>query len=657
MNFWMSVAGSWALLLVQTLTFVSFRRHFKTKSLSSNEASLFSLSLILFGTPAVIAAGLLVGAPYWLMVWLLSVTVGVLLAHHWQPRTNLYDAEKNDWSFISIISLVSWGLFVSLSKPEGSVDGMLYHGVTLSNILNRRGLWEWSVGNAYSYYTDLAMIPAAQFSRLTPSAQLDDFVGVPYLVLIFLLLQVVIGSIIANKQFVSLISFLVITTPVIWIQARIMYVDLIYAAALCVSIYVCSVKYSRCVLIPVVGYSSIAALMGTKMSGIGIAAVLFFVLTTKLILERGIKLPLRLRFLVLVFTIGGLSFYIRNFSLWKNPFYPITYNVGSFKLPGLIDLSVFASDGDRVDGLFSPLRVLDFVTTLLHGVQFGVQKMDYDPRVGGFGRTPLFIFLLVVLFIVSTFLLRKMGNNSHQPFRLDPQKKIDVSLIMISSLLLVTLSLQPNSLNSRYVIGPYLLLTAIFIVATLRYVPNLGIDSGFIGPMIFLFIIWSFRWNETNLHLGKSDIDYSSKMISEFNTGVTGGSWQQGNAFTWVPKDSCVSIYVDKGPGVNTGGMTAYSIVDLFPYGFYGNRLCNQVTFVPGGIPRNKTELSALSQSDYLVTFIENKTKVTSFLSECIKREFFIDNAENGYTFSGQHAQVVSELDLECAKKVEPNIP
>jgi hypothetical protein len=649
---WITVIGSWALLISQIALFFTLKRYVRAKSFSHDEANFISLGIVLFGTPVLGATLLLMGMNFGLFLWLACVVCLIVVRIIWKSTFIVSDKKvepREIWTKVSVFFILGWGIYIASSKPDGSIDGMLYHGVTMANVLNKSGLWNWSVGNAYSYYTDLGMIPAAQLARLTPTVQFDDLFGSVYLVLIFFLLQMVIGKLVANQILIALSSLLILVTPVIWIHNRILYVDLMYAVALCTAIYVCSLKRLRNWSVFALGVLSISALIGIKPTGIGIGIALLAVLLFKVALDRDIAVNFALFFTVLLSILGGAAFYIRNFAVWQNPFFPIRYSLAGIELPGIVDINVFASDGDREYSFVSPMRVMDFLTTVSHGIVNGVEKLDYDPRLGGFGKTPVLILIsLALLYAAKPWFTRSRQVSSMLTAnQLDPgQGNLRANLLLMLILTIFALALQPNSFNSRYVIAPFVMLFVLLFSLILRSGRALN-NPRPIAALIFLFILWSFRWNESNLFLGKASIDSAGISISSFNTGVSGGSWQQINAFEWVPKTTCVSIYVDKGPGVTSSGMVGYSVTDLLSYGFFGNRLCNEVHFVTGGVPTNSIDLDFLNRADFVVSFIENKEEILQRVESCIVTESLVNNPESGFLI-GQHPQVVSVMDVNC---------
>jgi hypothetical protein len=635
LSFWLGVIGSWTLLFAQILSFYALKQKFKLEKYSNDESSLFALISVLFASPLLITLMMLFHIPYFVSQLILSLTiVTYIMAKKFRFKSktqNKFDKVTTS----SIIFIFGWNFYIASIKPESTIDGMLYHGQTLANILTRNGLWDWSVSSAYSYYTDLGMVVASQFSRISINVEFEDFVGTPYMILLFFLIKVTINSVAKSNAFSGLLSILILTTPVIWIQARILYVDLIYASALCAAIYILSIKAKLDSKLLILGALSIGALISIKPTGFAIAIILTATLFIRVVMAHKAKnVNKKTLLLMFIFLSSGLSFYIRNFAQWGNPFYPVRIRFGAFDFGGIIDYKLFAADGEGASSFFSLSRILNFGSSVARGLTFGMEKLDYDPRISGFSRIPLVV--LAILFLAVSIgkllsIIKSKNKNLYILANYDQDKGKNPRILIMILLTIVTLSLQPNSFNSRYTIGPYII--SLLIVIRIIFKLNPIVKNQFFFPSIFtlLFIFLNIRWVENNVFLGLRSIENSKSQILNFNSGISGGSFQQENAFDWVPKSSCVSIYVESGPGVTAGGMTAFSVSDLFTYGFYGNRLCNEVTFVSGGIPRNLIEKKALEDADYIVSFTENREKINSLSPKCTSKLGNINNPASSY--------------------------
>jgi hypothetical protein len=573
--------------------------------------------------------------PYFVSQFILALTIIIYVMGR---KLRLKSKTQNKFNMLttsSVLFIFGWNLYIAAIKPESTIDGMLYHGQTIANILTRNGLWDWSVSSAYSYYTDLGMVVASQFSRMTINVEFEDFVGTPYMILLFFLIKVTINSVAKSNAFSGLLSILILTTPVIWIQARILYVDLIYASALCAAIYILAIKAKLDSKLLILGALSIGALISIKPTGFAIAIILTVVLFIRgLMAHKAKNVNKKTLLLMFIFLFSGLSFYIRNLAQWGNPFYPVRINLGVLEFDGIIDYKLFAADGEVASSFFSLSRIVNFSSSVVRGLTFGMEKLDYDPRISGFSRIPLIVLAIVFLAVVIGKLIKIIGSKYKNLYILadhDLHESKNPRILIMTLLTIVTLSLQPNSFNSRYTIGPYIISLLIVISIIFKFNPIVKNQFFFPSILTLFFIFLNIRWVENNVFLGLRSIENSKSQILNFNSGISGGSFQQENAFDWVPKSRCVSIYVESGPGVTSGGMAALSVSDLFTYGFFGDRLCNEVTFISGGYPRNLVEKKALEDADYIISFTENKEKINSLSLKCTSDEGNINNPPSSY--------------------------
>ena len=640
--------GAWMLLISQVLLFIRFNLMYRLNGYTSDEARFFSLAIILFGNPLVIALLLFSAIPFWIAQFALGVVQLTAFRYYGYQKGQISHSKVDMWAITPPLLMTAWFVFISSLKIEDSIDGMLYHGPTLANILTRSGLWDWSTASAYSNYTDLTMIVAAQFARLTSAAQLEDFVGLPFMVLIFFLIRVILEPVTSDSKTKSALGMLILTTPVIWIHSRILYVDLAYSAALCTSIYLCSRKGKLRSEVLVASFISTGALMAIKPAGFVIASVLFALFFLRGLGSLARKVEIKVVLVFVASILGGLTFYLRNLIEWGNPFYPVSHSLGPLHLSGLIDFRSFASDPGRPYHLFSILRVLDFGKSIWFGTLNGMSKLDYDPRIGGFGRTPIFIAaILAVVFVQSVFMSKafKKSRRIRGPeIGLSDLPKPAFSVFFLVVLLTVAIGLQPNSLNSRYTIGPYVLGVCLALSSPRLLKVNFDRRFSHVAGLAIVVSISMFIWVESHVALGYASIKQQKREIAGYNNGVSSPSYQQGRAFVWLPKSDCVSVYVHSGPGVSDGGNVGFSVADILTYGFFGNQLCNKVTFVSGGIPRTNDEMRDLNNAEFVVTFEEERATILALSKRCVNSSWELENPPS-WMVQKQKVQIVSKMD------------
>ena len=638
--------GAWLLLISQALLFTRLNSLFKSNGHTSDEARLFSFATVLFGSSLSLGALLFFTTPYWASQFVVAVSQ-LIVFRHLHKYTLLSVRQRIDlWAVTPPLLIAAWFIYIASSKLEDSIDGMLYHGPALANILTRSGLWDWSVASAYSYYTDLSLITAAQFARLTIGVQLEDLAGLPSLILLFFLIRVILAALTTDSKTKSSLGVLVLATPVIWIHTRILYVDLAYGAALCTTIYLCSRRGKLRNEVLAVGYFSAGALMAIKPAGFVIALILFGILLFRTVFSRTDKINSHLIFAMASSVLGGLSFYLRNLIEWGNPFFPVSYSFGSLRLSGLIDFQTFASDPGRPYQLFSALRLFDFGQSVWFGSINGMSKLDYDPRIGGFGRSPIFVAAIVAAVVLSTNIRefsKQIKSEKKEKTSSLKSGEAPFSVLLLTLLMFIALGLQPNSLNSRYTIGPFVIGTCLVFLSLRLLRVSFEEKHSLVPGLAILMSVSMLVWVESNVAMGYASINQQKREIVGYNEGVSSSSYQQGNAFIWLPKNECVNVYVHSGPGVTNNGNVGFSVADILTYGYFGNQLCNNVTFVSGGIPTTDGERHDLSEADFIVAFDDQRENVLALSNRCAISSWKLENPPS-WMIEDQKLQIVSKM-------------
>ncbi|MBU4556179.1 MAG: hypothetical protein KJ747_04850, partial [Actinobacteria bacterium] len=261
--------------------------------------------------------------------------------------------------------------------PELSIDGQLYHGPVLAQLVDTGTVWGWQTPNQYMYYTDLTMLGGVNLATFAGAAVFDNGVQLPHLLLLVLALNVLLARRFDRAWVRIAFAALLVSAPVIWLQPRILYVDVAYGAAVATLIVLIVTSRRIAGLEMVVAGVSAAAILATKPTGILTSALLAVVwIIVASWRRRGDGLPLARAIypLLLVAAIPmslGLGFYVRNLVSSGNPVYPVQASLGPIQLRGIVDLSVFAS-GDRGSGLFDPGRLISYAGSLGTGMVNGV---------------------------------------------------------------------------------------------------------------------------------------------------------------------------------------------------------------------------------------------------------------------------------------------
>lgn len=485
---------------------------------------------------------------------------------------------------------------IAVVKPELSIDGQLYHGPALVNILQNGTLWGWSAANEYMYYTDLTMAGGVNLATFTGVATFDDALQLPHLLLFIALVNWALGSRLSSPLARTAIGVLLASSTVIWVQPRILYVDLAYGVAVAAVILISVLAPRLAALELAVLGILLGAIFATKPTGI-LTGILLIVAVVVITLLRRRDDPVRVR--VGALALGLLpplalatSFYVRNLVAFGNPVYPVKATFGPLVLPGIIDLSVFAS-GDRGTGLVDPGRIVTYAASLGSGVLHGVTKLDYDPRGGGYGFVPLALALIALALLVVQLIPRNRGG----------VRPVWGAQLTIVALGLVILTIQPATYDTRYVIGP----TAVFVVAGfLTAVGRIPHPAQLVvGVVALVLATGQIAWNEKTVYPGVSTVLQLRSLPPGQQATTPGNPWGTADSMSWLPDDECVTIAVQTAGGITAVGMSEGSEFAALPYALYGDRLCNEVDVIQlrdrdADSPENE---SAVQRADFLVVY------------------------------------------------------
>jgi hypothetical protein len=536
-----------------------------------------------FGYALVISFASLLAIPWQGTNVMMAIAVSIMLAFT-RVRVKLLDglvllvaAVQRAWIAVVIVGgVLLVHLTVAAVLPELSIDGQLYHGPALASIVQSGSLWGWSAVNEYIYYTDLTMAGGVNLATFAGDARFDHVLQLPHLLLLIFVINWALASRFSSPFARVSLATLMVSAPVIWLQPRILYVDLAYGTAVAATIFfiVLLKEFRRTDL--VIGGILIAAVVATKPTGVLTGFFLFVVFVFVVLLRqrrvekfRRTAANLGVAFLIPVLT--GFSFYLRNFIEFRNPVYPVQASFGPVTLPGIIDLSIFAS-GERGSGFVDPARWTSYFDSIAFGMTHGVTKLDYDPRLGGFGFVALAVFVLVIGLIIVQFVLRLRSNGTGSLHLAD--WRVHLAIVGLAAAILL---IQPSTFDARYVIGPTI---ALFVAALLTSTVALpSFLQVFAGALALTFVIGQITWTEMKMFPGLNVAQHLMIAPSWEQPNTPANPWGRGVQLAWLDEtdDECFSIALQTQGGLTPTGMREASALGTLSYGLYGDRLCNEV--------------------------------------------------------------------------------
>ena len=495
---------------------------------------------------------------------------------------DLAKSVRGNWGAATLLGMVvAFQLFINAIKPEMSIDGQLYHGPVLASLVDTGTLWGWTPLNQYLYYTDLTMVSTVNLATFTGQTWFDDAAQVPHLVILLLGFVWALRSRFSSAFLRVSVATLFIAAPVIWIQARVLYVDVAYGAAVFVAIalIVLTKRWDRSHI--VISGIAVAAVMATKPTGILTSALLTIVAWAVITrynyrkrndLNQGwVRCTFASIGLFAVPFIGAVTFYVRNYISFSNPVYPIEAKFGPVSFPGIVDLSVFMT-GDRGSGIVDPARLYVYLRSLWHGATLGVTKLDYDPRDGGYGYVPLALLLILVIILVLELAVRSRVPKSGRKgqFRFWPEQ-LGIALLAGAVLLI-----QPSTFDTRYVVGPTAALVVAGILTTFGAALPVLLQTS-ISLVALAASVVQIGWTESRVYPGLAVVLQLRTLQTLQQPATTGNPWGASPLTNWLPTGQCVNIAVQSSGGLTKAGMSERSYLATLSYGLYGDRLCNRI--------------------------------------------------------------------------------
>ena len=586
----LEIGVTWLFVVFQGLVALFIANRVKRRSAASfGQAALIAGSSVFFGSHLMIAWGLFLSLPIWstqLVLVVCALAAGGLGFR--QLRVDLgfrhVFASKRFWGFLGIL-IVPHALAVTI-KAESSVDGLLYHGPVLANMLQRGSLWAWSEPNGYIYYTDLSMVQAAIQARLTPFPIFEDGAQIGYFALLILAILATVRLFTGLKPIHYIAIALMLTAPVIWLQPRMLYVDVAFGASIVVFVVLTIAQIVRPTgskwEIVALGMS-LGSVMAVKPVGLVASTVLAFSYLFLWAVSRrtgfisGPRVKLWRVFAVLTGSLLGLVFYARNWIQFGNPIFPVSLQLLGFSLPGEIVFDSFL-EGSLQENYLT--RVGAFFSGLSDGALFGPEKADYDPRGGGFGFS---VWILLMIAVALLYALSKKGQGRSGVIPHLQQRGIWSAFLIVVSLILV--AVQPDSGNSRYVIASFVLIS----LAGVIWIDLLGQKIQFVASVVFTVLVSvNIFSSEVRFHGGLGSILYVMSVSQPYQPSGPGNPRGVGDEFSWLTQGTSQNIYVESEGGLGPSGMIESTRIMQQSYPLYGHCLCNDVQFSQGRLGNEK---------------------------------------------------------------------
>ncbi|RKY29846.1 MAG: hypothetical protein DRP67_05765, partial [Candidatus Omnitrophota bacterium] len=237
----------------------------------------------------------------------------------------------NSSILLVVISCYALSIYFQSFLPPLTTDGLLYHLPFAIHYYKTHSLSLPPI-----FFSDIAMTyyPFVGdifylFAIFSNNESLLNFVQIPFMVIgaisVYLLMK---KNNFSERLSIAGACLFSLLKPV-FKESSLCFVDLIMASMFLASLYFFSSGKKEDLFF---GFLSSSILIGTKNLGI----IYFFFLLPFIFknFKREFKIPLFAGFLFFIIT--GLSGYIRNFIITKNPFFPATISIGKFRIfPGI----------------------------------------------------------------------------------------------------------------------------------------------------------------------------------------------------------------------------------------------------------------------------------------------------------------------------------
>lgn len=332
------------------------------------------------------------------------------------------------FGLVGALGVIAWTSFLTYLAPSNSWDGMWYHDSIVGFAIQNRGFAiERSLPvyhaliNGYAKGSEyFSIFPVLLWDRrlieLHPSV--FGLVALPGLTALFRRLGL------RAHHAVGLASTFVLL-PAFCLQMRSTYIDATVVTIYLFAVYFATVPRLR-VRDAVMATVATGMLCNAKSSGLPIAAVVFGLLSLRIALAFVRKAPLRTAVglvlaLATVTAVGG-PIYIRNYTTYKNPFYPLPLHSERLNI--------------HWEGPLSVTILHDWQRFIPHLISPPVPNAEFpDTHTNGYGNgVPFLVFpvaLAGVLWLARTWL------------RAARERRVGPALAQVTTLTLLTLALAP----------------------------------------------------------------------------------------------------------------------------------------------------------------------------------------------------------------------
>lgn len=494
----------------------------------------------------------------------------------------------------TLVALVGAGL-----KPMSEIDGLLYHGPAAANLVQHGSLFGWDSTSPWIFFPNLGAVLAAASVAVTDGVGYVDGFQALFLPLLGGVAWAWVGA--GRPGLLSgAIGAAPLASAVVYAQARSDYVDVMFGSVVLAGVWLLWLAWQRRRIAYVCWAATfLAAAAATKPAGSLLVAVL------ALVVVLGSVIALRRRFWVAaapfaLVAAAGLPFYLRNLIEHGNPLYPVRTRIAGIDLPGLLDASAFYATSVRPQELRDTPDIIGFFRNVWFSATNEPSVLLYDMRIGGFGVSVIAVGAVAAASAVLLPRFLRRGGSWRAP-------------VAALASALVILALQPQSWYPRYTIAAYALIVVAVGIPVARSAPP-AVARALAAGLLVTWVALAVRM-ERHLELGIPSVRALDRAHPTFNEGLSGTTPAYQDAYAWQRGLPCgTRVAVGTVRGLQIGLLGAYN------YGFWGDRLCNDVTIahdVRGGggdgLGGDRPRLTAaLRTADFAVVFESDRELVTS---------------------------------------------
>lgn len=509
-----------------------------------------------------------------------------------RPRPGVADAAVALPATLLIGGAGLISLYAAWIKPVWEIDALLYHGPSVANLIQHGSLFNWDSPSQWIFYPNLAAVMSAAVAVTARSLAWLDATQAPFLVLLGLVTWAWAGRG-HPRGLVGVVAAIAVLTPAAFVQGRAMYIDIIYAATLLAGLWLIGLWLSRNQRVfLVLGMAAVGAAPALKPSGITIAMAIAALVIVITLVWRRREGGTTLAWGLVAAVMASAPFYLRNAVEFRNPLYPVSFEVPGHRFPGPADAALFFDSAAPPELVALP-GPIGFFRNLGYSITSMPTPLIYDTRVGAFGPITSILGILLGAGILAVVLAGRGGVGR----RLKP-------FVWPTAALVLVIVLQLQSWNPRYTLTAYALLVVMagLGLASIR-MPRAMEAMMSIGLLMVLVGTTAMAEERTmqsiSASLAAQDTD------PRFNKGVTGTNPAYQDQYAWLAGAPCGTRVVVASLGTQVGLLNAYNLP------MWGDGLCNDVVVVRdirggGGdyLQGDRRNLErAIPGADYVVAF------------------------------------------------------